>query len=238
LYNELGNSGKCDDPRPLLTELQLLAKQEDSTRLTVAASNDPSSAWPGLRVIPDLVAWNTYPGWYVGSPPQMRQNIDRYKRDANDKPLGISEYGAGASVKQHEQNMKKAPVTAGRWHPEEWQAIVHEENYAAIETSPYIWGSYVWVMFDFASAGRNEGDTSGINDKGLVTADRKTRKDAFYFYKAKWTTEPFVYITSRRHVERKDALTTVKIYSNCESVELKVNGRNAGKATAENFVFN
>jgi beta-galactosidase len=133
--------------------------------------------------------------------------------------------------------MKKGPATAGRWHPEEWQAIVHEENYAAIEANPFIWGSYVWVMFDFASAGRNEGDTPGINDKGLVTADRKTKKDAFYFYKAKWNTEPLVYITSRRHVERKDALTPVKIYSNCESVELKVNGRSLGRATATGCVF-
>jgi beta-galactosidase len=237
LYNELGNSGKCDDPRPLLTELQSLAKQEDPTRLTTAASNDPSNKWPGVRAIADLVAWNTYPGWYRATPPQMNQDIDKYKRDANDKPVGISEYGAGASVKHHEQNMKKGPVTAGKRHPEEWQAIVHEENYAAMEARPYLWGTYVWVMFDFASAWRNEGDAPGVNDKGLVTADRKTRKDAFYFYKAKWTIEPLVYITSRRHIERTDPNTTVKIYSNCDSVELKVNGQGLGSKTSTNCIF-
>jgi beta-galactosidase len=237
LYNELGNSGKCDDPRPLLTELQSIAKQEDSTRLTTAASNDPSNKWPGVRKIADLIAWNPYPGWYYGSPSQMNQLIDKYKRDANDKPIGISEYGAGANIKQHEQNMKKGPTPGGKWHPEEWQTIVHEENYAAIEARPYIWGSFVWVMFDFGSAGRNEGDTHGINDKGLVTADRKTRKDAFYFYKAKWTTEPFVYITSRRHTERSDPNTTVKIYSNCDSVELRVNGQTIGSQTGKSCVF-
>ena len=248
LYNELGNSGKCDDPRSLLTELNAIAKQEDPTRLTVAASNDPSNRWPGVRAIADLIAWNTYPGWYRGNPPQMAQDIDKYKRDANDKPVGISEYGAGASIHHHEQNRKKGPRTDGPWHPEEWQAIVHEENYAAMEARPYLWGTYVWVMFDFASAWRREGDANGINDKGLVTADRKTRKDAFYFYKAKWTTpasskdfavasEPLVYITSRRHVEREDPNTTVKVYSNCSTVELKVNGQSLGSKTSSNCIF-
>ncbi|MCJ7729371.1 MAG: DUF4982 domain-containing protein, partial [Sedimentisphaerales bacterium] len=113
----------------------------------------------------------------------------------------------------------------------------HEENYAAMEARPYLWGTYVWVMFDFASAWRNEGDAPGINDKGLVTADRETRKDAFYFYKAKWTTEPLVYITSRRHVERKDPNTTVKVYSNCESVELKVNGQSMGSKEETGCIF-
>jgi beta-galactosidase len=237
LYNELGNSGRCDDPRPLVTQLNALAKQEDSTRLTTAASNDPSSKWPGLRSVADLIAWNPYPGWYFGNPSQMNQLIDKYKRDTNDKPIGISEYGAGASIRQHEQNMKKAPAPGGKWHPEEWQAIVHEEDYAAIEARPYIWGSFAWVMFDFSSAWRKEGDANGINDKGLVTADRKTRKDAFYFYKAKWTTEPFVYITSRRHTERTNPNTAVKVYSNCDSVELKVNGQTLGSQAGKSCVF-
>jgi len=237
LYNELGNSGRCDDPRPLLTQLNALAKQEDPTRLTTAASNDPSSKWPGVRAIADLIAWNTYPGWYRATPPQMAQDIDRYKKDANDKPLGISEYGAGASIKQHEQNIKKGPSPNGKWHPEQWQAIVHEENYAAMEARPYLWATFAWVMFDFSSAWRKEGDANGVNDKGLVTADRKTRKDAFYFYKAKWTKDPFVYITSRRHTERTDPNTTVKVYSNCDSVELKINGQNIGSRAEKGRVF-
>ncbi len=237
LYNELGNSGRCDDPRSLLTQLQALAKEEDPTRLTTAASNDPIRKWPGANAIADLIAWNTYPGWYKGTPPQMAQDIDRYKKDANNKPVGISEYGAGASIKQHEQNIKKGPAPGGKWHPEEWQAIVHEENYAAMEARPYLWGTFAWVMFDFSSAWRKEGDANGINDKGLVTADRKTRKDAFYFYKAKLSVEPFVYITSRRHIERTDPNTTVKIYSNCDSVELKVNGQSIGSKMGESRVF-
>lgn len=237
LYNELGNSGKCDDPRPLLTELQSLAKQEDSTRLTTAASNDPIRKWPGASTIADLIAWNPYPGWYFGNPSQMNQLLDKYKKDANDKPIGVSEYGAGASISEHEQNMKKAPAPGGKWHPEEWQAIVHEENYAAMEARPYLWGTFAWVMFDFSSAWRKEGDANGINDKGLVTADRKTRKDAFYFYKAKWSAEPFVYITSRRHTERTNPNTTVKVYSNCDSVELKINDQSLGSKTEKSRIF-
>jgi beta-galactosidase len=237
LYNELGNSGRCDDPRPLITQLNTLAKQEDPTRLTTAASNDPSSKWPGLRATADLIAWNPYPGWYSGNPSQMNQLLDKYKKDANDKPIGVSEYGAGASIKQHEQNMKKTPAPGGKWHPEEWQAIVHEENYAAMEARPYLWGTFAWVMFDFSSAWRKEGDANGVNDKGLVTTDRKTRKDAFYFYKAKWTAEPFVYITSRRHTGRTDPNTTVKVYSNCDSVELKVNNQSLGSKTETSRVF-
>ncbi len=237
LYNELGNSGKCDDPRSLIKQLNTLAKQEDPTRLTTAASNDPIRKWPGANAITDLMAWNTYPGWYKPGPTQMAQDIDRYKKDANGRPVGISEYGAGASIKQHELNMKKAPNPGGKWHPEEWQAIVHEENYAAMEARPYLWGTFAWVMFDFSSAWRKEGDANGINDKGLVTADRKTRKDAFYFYKAKWTKEPFVYITSRRFIERTDPNTIVKIYSNCDSVELKVNGQSLGSKTESSRIF-
>jgi len=237
LYNELGNSGKCDDPRELITQLNAIAKEEDTTRLTTAASNDPIRKWPGANAITDLQAWNTYPGWYKPNPAQMAKDIDRYKKDANGKPIGISEYGAGASINQHEQNIKKPPTPGGKWHPEEWQAIVHEENYAAMEARPYLWGTYVWVMFDFASAYRREGDTNAVNDKGLVTADRKTRKDAFYFYQAKWSKEPFVYITSRRFIERTDPNTTVKIYSNCDSVELKVNGQGLGTATSKNCIF-
>ena len=229
LYNELGNFGHSDDPRTILRELKATARQEDPVRLTVAASNDGSSKWPGLRNIPDLIVWNTYPGWYGGNPTQMAYNLDKFYKDANERCIGVSEYGAGASIHQHEQDMKRRPTTSGHWHPEEWQAVVHELNYAAIESRPFVWGSFAWVMFDFSSASRREGDTVGVNDKGLVTADRKTRKDAFYFYKAKWSNESVLYITSRRDTERKVPTTTVKVYSNCESVELKVNGQTVGR---------
>jgi beta-galactosidase len=237
LCNELGNATKTDDPRPLVTQLQALAKQEDPIRLTTSAANEAVRKWPGVNTIADLIAWNDYAGWYRATPAQMASDIDEYKRDAGDKPMGISEYGAGANVRQHEQNIKRKPSPGGQWHPEEWQTIVHEECYAAMEARPYLWVTSVWAMFDFGAASRNEGGTHGINDKGLVTSDRKIRKDAFYFYKAKWTTDPFVYITSRRHTERTDPNTPVKIYSNCDSVELKVNGQSLGSKTETSRVF-
>ncbi|HKI68446.1 MAG TPA: DUF4982 domain-containing protein, partial [Verrucomicrobiae bacterium] len=118
--------------------------------------------------------------------------------------------------------------TDGQWHPEEWQAQVHEAVWAAIKSRPYIWGSFLWNMFDFAVSTRHEGGIPGRNDKGLVTYDRKIKKDAFYFYKANWSDEPVLYITSRRFTERTNAVTNVKVYSNAKKVELFVNDASQG----------
>jgi beta-galactosidase len=236
LYNELGNSGPCDYPVPLLTRLQVLAKKEDPVRYTVAASNDAGNKFSGMRTVADLVAWNAYPGWYVATPSQMGRYIDRYNSMDNFKGLCISEYGAGASVKHHQQNMKRGPKTDGPWHPEQWQAIVHESTYPAIEQRDFVWGSFIWLMFDFPSHWRNEGDTRHINDKGLVTYDRKIKKDAYFYYKAKWSDKPVLYITSRRHVERTQPLTEIKVYSNCDAVEVKVNGQSFDKKTTDNCI--
>jgi len=151
--------------------------------------------------------------------------------------LCISEYGAGANVAHHEQN-PKAPRTDGPWHPEEWQAIVHETAWAAMKARPFVWGTFVWNMFDFTSNSRNEGGIPGRNDKGLVTYDRNTNKDAFYFYKANWSDEPTLYIASRRFTQRTNAITGVKIYSNAGEVELRLNGKSQGaRKDATNGVF-
>ena len=139
----------------------------------------------------------------------------------------MSEYGAGANPAQHEQNPAQ-PKPGGQWHPEEWQAEVHEAAWAAMKQRPFVWGTFVWCMFDFAVSTRHEGDQPGLNDKGLVTRDRKTKKDAFYFYKANWSDEPVLYITSRRFTERTNAVTDVKIYSNAGEVELSLNGNSQG----------
>jgi len=149
----------------------------------------------------------------------------------------VSEYGAGANVTQHEQNPKQ-PVTTSQWHPEEWQALVHETAWPAMKARPFVWGTFVWNMFDFAVSTRHEGGVPGRNDKGLVTYDRKTKKDAFYFYQANWSDEPMVYITSRRFTERTNAVTDVKIYSNMKEVELLLNGISQGKpSNGTNCVF-
>lgn len=232
LYNELSPSNK-DNPVPIVDDLKKLAKKEDPARVTTGAfSIDGIEKLPEVGRISELLALNVYPGWYIETPAAMGSIIDKWNTFYGSRGLIISEYGAGASIHQHEQDF--AQRAAGRapkdWHPEEWQTIVHEGNYAAIQSRPYVPGSFIWNMFDFASAGRKEGDTPGVNDKGLVTRDRKVRKDAFYFYQANWTTAPMVYITSRRDCDRTIAETPVKVYSNLPKVTLKVNGKNWGEA--------
>src|SRR5689334_9616081 len=121
--------------------------------------------------------------------------------------------------------VRSAPKGQVAYQPEEYASYVHEENYRLLSSKPYLWGTFVWNMFDFGSAHRNEGDVLGVNTKGLVTFDRKTRKDAFFFYKANWSREPVTYIASRRYTDRAYALTNVKLYSNAELVRLSVNGK-------------
>lgn len=216
LFNELGGP---DRPHELVELLNALAHHEDPTRLTVAAANNDGRP---ENDITDIMAYNTYPGWYWADPGTMRWAIEW--KLGKGRAIGISEYGAGASVHQHDLHITQAPKTDGPWHPEEWQAIVHEGNYAEIARHPQLWGTFVWNMFDFASAGRHEGDTMGINDKGLVTYDRKTRKDAFYFYQANWSHQPMIHIASKRYTERTEAKTDIKVYSNCPNVVIVVNG--------------
>lgn len=216
LFNELGGP---DRPDELVAMLNELAHREDPTRLTVAAANNDGRPENDMT---DIMAYNTYPGWYWSDPNGMKWAIEW--KLGKGRAIAISEYGAGASIRQHDQHITQAPKTDGPWHPEQWQATVHEGNYAQIVAHPALWASFVWNMFDFASASRHEGDTMGINDKGLVTYDRKVRKDAFYFYKANWSKQPMVYITSRRHTTRTEPLTDIKVYSNCPCVTIVVNG--------------
>ncbi len=209
----------------LVKELNALAKKEDPTRPTIAGTH---KYFPDICDETDLLGFNEYPGWYWGKPEDMIWKLKDFLRDSGKRGACVSEYGSGASVKQHEIPAKM-PKHNGPWHPEEWQGIMHEAAWDAIINNPTVWGSFVWNMYDFASDWRNEGDRLGINDKGLVTWDRKTRKDTYFFYKANWTPEPLVYITSRRFVNRTDSVTPVKIYTNAPEAELFVNGKSLGK---------
>ncbi|HSY19908.1 MAG TPA: DUF4982 domain-containing protein, partial [Candidatus Acidoferrales bacterium] len=153
------------------------------------------------------------------------------------RPVGVSEYGAGASIYQHSEDPVTEPANAGPYHPEEYQDLFHESHWQQMKARPFLWGTFIWNLFDFASDGRNEGDTPGRNDKGLVTYDRQTRKDAFYFYKANWTTNPMVYVTGHTFTNRLTNAVTAKVYANCDSVELFVNGASQGAATSTNCIF-
>ena len=225
LFNELKTIG--DNPTEYIEELNDLAHQEDPTRLTTSASF--LSYDDDINKVTDVIAWNQYFGWYGGSPSDMRKWLD-----ANHK-IAISEYGAGASI-YHQQDSVKRGIASGWWHPENYQTYYHIGNWKALAERPFVWGSFIWNLFDFGAAHRVEGDRPGINDKGLVTFDRKVKKDAFYFYKANWNTEePFVYITNRRHRDRSLAVTDIMIFSNQPEVELFVNGKSLGRQKPDEY---
>ena len=227
LFNEIGS--RSDDPHPELLDLDRIAHGEDPTRPTIAASN--ARDIPQMNKIPDQLGWNIYAGWYSGAKENFGRELDARRNDSRNGGFCVSEYGAGANASQHEDNPKQ-PTTTGPWHPEEWQAEVHEAAWAAIKARPFVWGSFVWCMFDFAVNTRHEGGQPGLNDKGLVTRDRQIKKDAFYFYKANWSDQPVCYITDRRFTERTNAVTDVKLYCNAPEAELLVNGASLGKKNA------
>jgi beta-galactosidase len=210
----------------LLAELQLQARREDPSRPTAyahccAADDD------GLALQTDVTGYNRYYGWYDREFADIGPWADALHRKLPARAIGLSEYGAGASVLQQEDPPQR-PVPASRWHPEQYQALFHEAYWRQIRERPWLWGSFVWVGFDLASAGRDEGDRAGVNDKGLVTYDRQVRKDAFFWYRAQWSREPVVYIASRRHTLRAAGPTAVKVYTNAARVTLEVNGKPVG----------
>ena len=233
LFNEIGPGS--EDPHRELQDLKIIANGEDPTRPMIAATR--TDKFPQMNKISDWLGWNLYYGWYVGKKDDLGKWLDQYRDSSRYGGFCLSEYGAGANIAQHEDNPKE-PKSGGQWHPEEWQNECHEANWAAIKARSFVWGSFVWNMFDFTSYFRREGSQEGINDKGLVTRDRKTKKDAFYFYQANWSEEPVIYITSRRFTERTNAVTDVKVYSNAGNVELLLNGVSQGqRSNGTNCVF-
>lgn len=239
----IGNetTGKVNDPAAgsaleLLTQLAAEVKIEDSGRPSVYASHhgldDPRN------FCTDLIAFNKYFGWYGGSYDGLGKFLDQFHEAHPTVPVGISEYGAGASIYQHEANPPVRNHQAkGAWHPEEWQTAYHEANWLQIKARSWLWGTFVWNMFDFSNDSRAEGDQFGRNDKGLVTYDHQTRKDAFYWYQANWTTNAMVHIVSKRFWERSQPKIEVKVYSNCDAVELKLNGVSLGKTNSTDCRF-
>lgn len=228
LFNELKTIG--NSPENYIRELNDLAHREDPTRLTTAASFlQPDSP---LSRITDLIAWNQYFGWYGGKFADMGTWADNNHAQFPQHKIAVSEYGAGASI-YHQQDSIKGGDPAGWWHPENWQTAYHIGNWKAIAERPFIWGSFIWNLFDFGAAHRTEGDRPGINDKGLVTFDRKVKKDAFYFYKANWNrSDKFVYLANRRNEHPGQSVIDVMAFSNLQEVELIVNGRSLGKQPA------
>ena len=224
MFNEL--HGKEIPPSNTeLSHLQSVIKEIDPRRLVVSASDEDDQSF---NRVPDQIARNTYPGWYQRGVEKMDVRLDHFFKEVG-KRFAVSEYGAGGNVVHHTEGPPVQPQkTTDPFHPEEWQAYVHEQDWSRMRDNPKLWGSFLWCMFDFSVSGRNEGNTPFLNDKGMVTHDRRIRKDAYFFYKANWNPEPMIYITSRRSVNRTQPTTDVKVYSNCPEVELSVNGKSCG----------
>ncbi len=229
-----------DNITPVLRELQGVAKSEDPSRATTLADFTSKVETPlqggyiAVGGISDVWAINQYYLWYGGAVEKLGVQLDALHARYPDQPIGMSEYGAGAALTHHTDNVSGGPPEVTNtgvpvvYQPEEYAAYVHEQNYAMLLSKPYVWGTYVWNMFDFGSGIRNEGDVRGVNTKGLVTFDRKTRKDAFYFYKANWSREPVTYLVGRRYTKRAYPVAEVKVYTNADSVQLSVNGEAVG----------
>lgn len=222
------------DPRPLMSRLSALAHREDPMRFTVLAHNGTST--DRIVRITDTVGFNQYFGWYKGIASELGPWADQAHRIHPERPLALSEYGAGGNPGQH-QDSAPPPVPGGVWHPEEYQASAHEVQWRLLDSRPFLWGKFIWTMFDFASDARYEGDAPGRNDKGLVSYDRRVRKDAFFWYKANWSADPVVYITSRRQQPRPVGPATIKVYANTDTVELRVNQVSLGTKSAGGPAF-
>lgn len=232
LSNEITMKGAKDPD--LLENHQILndmVHEMDKTRLTTMAVISMCDISESQYIeIPDLVSYNQYLGWYGGKIEQNGPFMDSFHEMYPNIPIGMSEYGAEA-YKWHTSHPEQGDYT------EEYQAYYHEELIKQLYTRDFVWATHVWNMFDFAADARDEGGCKGMNNKGLVTFDRKYKKDAFYAYKAWLSDEPFVHLCSKNYVDRDEDVTTVKVYSNLPEVELFVNGESVGKQNAEDHFF-
>ncbi len=213
-------------------QLNDLCHEMDKTRLTTLACYAMCGPFNRSAHITDIVSWNLYLGWYV---PGFILNdlwMGFFHLCFPNRPFGYSEYGAEGMPNLHSTHPHRGD------HTEEYQAKYHEYMLRCFKRHPWMWATHVWNMFDFAADARDQGGEPGMNHKGLVTFDRKTKKDSFYLYKAWWSDEAFVHICSKRFVERTGSTATVKVYSNQSTVALYVNGNKVGEQTGEHvFTF-
>ncbi len=231
LSNEITMKGPSDEE--LLENHRVLndmVHEMDHTRLTTMACVSMCSIEDPYIQIPDTVSYNHYFGWYGGTTDMNGPWFDHFHERFPQIPIGCSEYGCEA-LNWHTSNPEQGDYT------EEYQAYYHEELIKQLFSRKYIWATHAWNMFDFGADARNEGGENGQNHKGLITFDRKYKKDAFYAYKAWLSDDPFVHICGKRYVDRVEDVTKVTVYSNLEEVELFVNGSSIGKKCAEDHFF-
>ncbi|MDD6049781.1 MAG: glycoside hydrolase family 2 TIM barrel-domain containing protein [Clostridiales bacterium] len=232
--NEITISTRRADRKDMLDNhrvLNDLIHQTDPSRFTTLACYAMCGPFNPVAHITDVVSWNLYLGWYV---PGLFLNdlwISFFHLCYPNTPLGYSEYGAEGMPNLHAAHPRRND------HTEEYQAKYHEFMVKCFRRHPYMWANHVWNMFDFAADARDQGGEPGMNHKGLVTFDRRTKKDAFYLYKANWSREQFVHICSKRYVERTERTTTIKVYSTEKQVTLIVNGKTFATKRRDDHVF-
>ena len=230
LSNEISIGGSTEDLLENHRILNDLVHKLDKTRLTTIAAVSMCKMDDPYLLIPDVVSYNHYFGWYGGDTTMNGPWFDKFHETHPTIPIGCSEYGCEA-LNWHTSEPKQGDYT------EEYQAYYHEELIKQLFTRKYIWATHVWNMFDFGADARNEGGENGQNHKCLVTMDRKYKKDSFYAYKAWLSDEPFVHLCSKRYVDRVEDVTKVTVYSNQPEVELFVNSESIGTKTAEDHFF-
>jgi beta-galactosidase len=225
---------------PLLERLAALARAEDPTRAPVLASccgTMPGDLMPGTQgkgldsppQAVDVFGVNVYFGWYYASVFDLSKYLDKVHAFYPHKSFSVTEYGAGGALSQHTDNPLGGPVDpGGRPHPEGFQSYIHENTWPQLRDKQYLWGTWLWNMFDFASAMRQEGDLADTNNKGIVSFDRQVKKESFYFYKAHWNPEPMIYLAGHRYTQRASPVADVKAYSNAPQASLSVNGKDQG----------
>lgn len=230
LSNEITISGSTDDLLENHNILNDMVHEMDKTRLTTMACVSMCDMNDPYVQIPDTVSYNHYFGWYGGDTDMNGPWFDNFHKTFPNIPIGCSEYGCEA-LNWHTSDPQQGDYT------EEYQAYYHEELIKQLFTRKYLWATHVWNMFDFGADSRNEGGENGQNHKGLVTFDRKYKKDSFYAYKAWLSDEPFVHICGKRYVDRVEEETKITVYSNLPEVELFANGVSLGKQKSEEHFF-
>ena len=231
LSNEISIGGSDEDLLENHRILNNLCHELDKTRLTTVAAVSMCKMEDPYLQIPDVVSYNHYFGWYGGDTSMNGPWFDKFHAMHPNLPIGCSEYGCEA-LNWHTSDPRQGDYT------EEYQSYYHEELIKQLFTRKYMWATHVWNMFDFGADARNEGGENGQNHKGLVTFDRKYKKDSFYAYKAWLSDEPFVHLCSKRYVDRVEDVTKVTVYSNQPTVELFANGKSLGvKEAADHFFY-
>ena len=232
ISNEILIGEDREDLRQNLRDLHELAKSMDPSRLTTMAQVSMTPMDSEHNFITDVVSYNHYFGWYVGDVEDNGPWLDKFHAMHPDKPLGVSEYGAENILTWHTAEPDNHDYT------EEYANHYHQEMLKTFAARPYLWATHQWNCFDFAADARNEGGVKGRNNKGLITYDRKEKKDAFYVYKAWWNPEPMVFVSGGRFVNRgPDAERNVIVYTNCDAVTLVVNGADVATKKAEDHMI-